>query len=157
MKTRYFAIVMIVASACGDDPAEPVLREDLTGSWQFEQIVANQTEAVACVLRGIAMLRHTGATVAGDLDLQTSECTYLIDGGAPGGPVFGSAPIDFGSSLTNGTLANDMLSVSSAYCSYEGILADDPASIVEGPVSCTLTIPGEYSNVTVAGTWSMRR
>lgn len=158
MKGRCIAASLLLL-ACGDygDPTEPWPRGDLDGVWSFEQSVVNQSEAVGCLLRGSMHIAQNGGSITGELELNESSCTYLIDGGAPNGPEFGTAPIDFGSALGAGTLSGGTLSLQSASCTYEGQASGTPAQRIDGTTTCTLTIEGEYDAVPVYGMWTALR
>lgn len=141
------AVALVGATAlvaCGSSDTTGPGTNGLSGTWHFQESLANAAIGLSCSDSAQVALTQAGQAFTANYT-QVGSCSA-------GGQVFdNSGP----GTITNGRIAGDSVTFSEDVCSYRGTLAaGSPAKSMAGTVMCSDTTA---QPVTVTGSWAMTR
>ncbi len=148
MRGFWIGFVVVVAAgttalaACGTSDTTSPKNNGLTGTWRFQESLANAALGLTCSDSAQVALTQTGQTFTANYT-QNGTCTS-------GGQVSDNSGTG---TITDGAVVGDSVSFSEDICAYRGTLSGNNA--MSGAVDCTDTSTG--TPVTISGNWTMAR
>ncbi len=148
MKGVWIGFVVVVAAGtaalagCGSSDTTGPGTSGLSGTWRFQESLADATAGITCSDTAQVALTQTG---------QTFTANYTQNGSCNAG---GQASDNSGTgTISDGRIAGDSVSFSEDICAYRGKLSGNNA--MSGTVACTDNSTG--TPLTLSGNWTMAR